>query len=208
MPTHTHIETIEIRELAQAITVDTDAVIAIQASDGYYKLELSHLVALVASDALSDLVLDQVDNTADIDKPLSTDMLLALGDKADLINGILAEAQRPNILSLHLSLANFPAVGTLKVLYIARDTGLLYYYSATDGEYVSLSGGGSAATTYEHIQTTPSTTWVVPHNLNRYPPTTVLSSAGEAIVGELTHDSKNQLTIVFSQPLTGTVGAG
>lgn len=205
---NTHIETIEIRELAQALTVDTDAVIAIQGVDGYYKLELSHLVALVASDALSDIVLDNVDNTADLDKPLSTAAINALGDKADLVNGVLEESQRPNILSLHLARANFPATGTLKVLYVARDTGVAYYYSAGDGDYVPLGGASTSSSDHEHVQTTASTSWVITHNLNRYPPMTVLNGSGEVIVGEVKHDSKNQVTITFSQALTGTVSLG
>ena len=56
---------------------------------------------------------------------------------------------------------------------------------------------------YVHNQVTVSSTWVVAHNLNKFPSVTVVDSAGTTVVGEITHNSINQATITFSAPFSG-----
>lgn len=48
-------------------------------------------------------------------------------------------------------------------------------------------------------------TVVVTHNLGKYPSVTVLSSAGDEIIGDITHNSLNQFTLTFNGSNTGTV---
>jgi len=58
--------------------------------------------------------------------------------------------------------------------------------------------------TYVHNQITASTTWNIQHNLNDYPSVTVIDSAGSVVIGEVTYNSSNDLTITFSAPFSGT----
>ena len=46
-------------------------------------------------------------------------------------------------------------------------------------------------------------TWVILHNLNKYPSTTVVDSGLNVNIGDITYDSKNQITIRFSAPFSG-----
>lgn len=56
---------------------------------------------------------------------------------------------------------------------------------------------------YMHNQTTASDTWVITHNLNKLPSVSVIDSADEEVVGEITYDNINQLTIKFTAPFKG-----
>ena len=51
--------------------------------------------------------------------------------------------------------------------------------------------------TYTHNQTSTSNTWVVTHNLNRFPSVTVVDSGGSIVVGTVVYNSNKQLTITF-----------
>jgi hypothetical protein len=56
---------------------------------------------------------------------------------------------------------------------------------------------------YVYPQDIPSASWVVTHNMNKYPSVSVVDSAGSAVVGEVLYDSLNQVTINFSAPFSG-----
>ena len=69
---------------------------------------------------------------------------------------------------------------------------------------VTLSGnktsddlGLVADKTYLHHQTVASDTWVIVHNLNKYPSVAVIDSAGNEVIGEINYDDKNQVTLKF-----------
>ncbi len=51
--------------------------------------------------------------------------------------------------------------------------------------------------TYTHNQTSTSNTWVVTHNLHRFPSVTVVDSGGSIVVGTVVYNSNKQLTITF-----------
>ena len=51
--------------------------------------------------------------------------------------------------------------------------------------------------TYEHHQLTAASTWLIIHNLNKHPNVQVFDSAGNEWMGEIIHDSLNQLRISF-----------
>lgn len=53
-------------------------------------------------------------------------------------------------------------------------------------------------------QTTASDTWTITHNLNKYPSATVIDSAGTEVVGNITYNSLNQITITFSGAFKGS----
>lgn len=50
-----------------------------------------------------------------------------------------------------------------------------------------------------------ASTVVVTHNLGKRPSVTVVNSAGDEVEGQVTHDSANQCTLVFSGSFVGTV---
>jgi hypothetical protein len=51
--------------------------------------------------------------------------------------------------------------------------------------------------TYTYTQNGSSHTWVIEHNLNKFPSATVIDSGGSVVVGCIEYDSTNQLTITF-----------
>lgn len=55
-----------------------------------------------------------------------------------------------------------------------------------------------------HTQTTPSTTWLITHNLERYPSIVIIGSDGEKYRGGEDHISINQVAINFSRAIAGT----
>tara|TARA_R110001599_G_scaffold172205_1_gene363570 strand:+ start:149 stop:403 length:255 start_codon:yes stop_codon:yes gene_type:complete len=53
--------------------------------------------------------------------------------------------------------------------------------------------------TYTHNQSSTSDTWVVTHNLHRFPSVTVVDSADTIVQGTVVYNSNKQLTITFFQ---------
>ena len=51
--------------------------------------------------------------------------------------------------------------------------------------------------TYTHNQSSTSNTWVITHNLNKYPSVTVIDSADTIVQGTIVYNSANQLTVTF-----------
>jgi len=51
--------------------------------------------------------------------------------------------------------------------------------------------------TYTHNQNSTSDTWVVTHNLHRFPSVTVVDSADTIVQGTVVYNSNKQLTITF-----------
>jgi hypothetical protein len=54
-----------------------------------------------------------------------------------------------------------------------------------------------------HEQLTPSSLWVINHNLSKYPSVTVTDSAGNVVVGDVKHVSLNTTEISFSAAFAG-----
>lgn len=57
--------------------------------------------------------------------------------------------------------------------------------------------------TYIYDQTTPSATWVIQHNLQKYPSVEVVDSAGTVVEGGISYDNDNQITITFVGAFSG-----
>lgn len=57
---------------------------------------------------------------------------------------------------------------------------------------------------YLHTQTTASDTWVIVHNLNKFPSVTVIDSAGNEVIGEVIYNDANQVTLKFEGGFKGT----
>ncbi|QDP52689.1 MAG: hypothetical protein GOVbin3171_50 [Prokaryotic dsDNA virus sp.] len=52
-------------------------------------------------------------------------------------------------------------------------------------------------------QATPSNTWNVNHNLNKFPSATIVDTAGTQVVGKVEHSDLNNLTISFAGSFAG-----
>ena len=74
-----------------------------------------------------------------------------------------------------------------------------------DNEYYGLvtSSNTIGDKTYRHIQGVASDTWVVAHGLNKYPSVTVQDSAGSIVIGEITYNNENTITLTFSGAFSG-----
>ena len=51
--------------------------------------------------------------------------------------------------------------------------------------------------TYIHNQSSASNTWIINHNLNRFPSVTVIDSGNTIVQGTVVYNSNKQLTITF-----------
>lgn len=56
---------------------------------------------------------------------------------------------------------------------------------------------------YVYVQNVSSAMWIVNHNLNKYPSVSVVDSAGSTVVGDVSYDTLNQVTLTFSAPFSG-----
>lgn len=64
-------------------------------------------------------------------------------------------------------------------------------------------GGVSLDANFVFTQTSPSATWVVNHNLNKYCSVTVVDSADNIVYGEVLYNSLNQITLTFAGAFSG-----
>lgn len=75
--------------------------------------------------------------------------------------------------------------------------------TATNDKLVTEKAVALAVDSYVHDQAVASSTWVVTHNLYRYPSVTVVDSAGTQYIAQVEYNSKNQLTIYMNGSTTG-----
>lgn len=64
-------------------------------------------------------------------------------------------------------------------------------------------GGVNLDANYVYTQASPSSQWVITHNLAKYPSVTVVDSANNMVFGEVLYDSVNQVTITFAGGFSG-----
>lgn len=56
---------------------------------------------------------------------------------------------------------------------------------------------------YVHDQQVASATWVVTHNLNKFASINIVDTANDEVMGDVTYNSLNQITLNFSAPISG-----
>jgi hypothetical protein len=56
---------------------------------------------------------------------------------------------------------------------------------------------------YVFTQVSPSATWVVVHNLGKYPGVNVVDSGGTMVIPDVHYDSLNQVTVSFGSATSG-----
>jgi hypothetical protein len=69
-----------------------------------------------------------------------------------------------------------------------------------------LQGNQKPTYSYEYVQSSPSTTWVITHNLGRYPTVRAFVGYQEVQPQSITFNSLDQLTITFATAQTGFAG--
>ncbi|HET6887692.1 MAG TPA: hypothetical protein VFH87_07805 [Candidatus Udaeobacter sp.] len=64
-------------------------------------------------------------------------------------------------------------------------------------------GGTGGDKNYVHVQNLAADTWVIFHNLGKYPAIDVIDSAGSVVIGEISHMDLNSSMVTFSVPFGG-----
>lgn len=63
---------------------------------------------------------------------------------------------------------------------------------------------GQSAASYVHEQSSPSTTWTVVHNLNKYPNFSVVDSTKRNVLASIQYIDLNTLIITVAAPFAGS----
>lgn len=63
--------------------------------------------------------------------------------------------------------------------------------------------GPPGDTHYTHVQAVASDTWVIDHNLGKYPSVSVVDSANDEVEGSVNHVNPMRVILVFSAPFSG-----
>ena len=65
--------------------------------------------------------------------------------------------------------------------------------------------GGAAGNTrrHVHVQSVPSTVWVIIHSLGGKPSVMVTDTADTVVIGEVKYDSNTQITVEFTTAFSG-----
>lgn len=58
-------------------------------------------------------------------------------------------------------------------------------------------------TNYVHDQQVASASWVIVHNMGKKPAVSIVDTADDEVIGQVTYNSNNQLTLTFSSPVSG-----
>lgn len=106
-----------------------------------------------ADTAVQPAAISNVDNTSDLNKPISNPTQAALDNKADLVNGMIPESQLPSFVDDVLTfdtLADFPTAGGDGKIYITRDTNRTYRWTGIAYAEISssIALGETSSTAY------------------------------------------------------------
>lgn len=74
--------------------------------------------------------------------------------------------------------------------------------NALDGEMGAVLAP-SADKHFAYEQAQPSDTWLIQHNLHKYPSVSIVDTAGSAFLGEVHYIDENSLTVSFAAAVAG-----
>lgn len=114
-------------------------------------------------------------------------------DGAQTLTNKTIDAQNNNISNLGVENINPD-----NIRETVRDT-----EEATNEKLVTERAVALAVDSYVHDQAVPSDTWVIVHNLGRYPSVTVVDSAGSQFMVQIEYNSKKKLTLYMNGATTG-----
>ena len=63
--------------------------------------------------------------------------------------------------------------------------------------------GSFSSDTFDFTQGVPSTTWIIQHDLDKFPSVTVVNESKEVMIGNILYVDKDNITITFSAPFSG-----
>tara|TARA_R100001198_G_C5194719_1_gene186004 strand:+ start:339 stop:671 length:333 start_codon:yes stop_codon:yes gene_type:complete len=75
-------------------------------------------------------------------------------------------------------------------------------YKTKSATLESLSNAGLDKN-FVFTQGVPVTTWTIQHNLNKFCSVTVVSDSNQVMIGNVTYDGLNELTVTFSAAFSG-----
>lgn len=90
----------------------------------------------------------------------------------------------------------------LTVYIISKETYYRFTGGIEDENFISLDKP-SKRSTYVYTQATPAKTWVITHNLEKFPSITVVDSALSEIHGDYRYVDDNTVELEFSSAFTG-----
>lgn len=143
------------------------------------------------------------------------DSLETLEQDLNYIRSVLKQIKGTSSYDSPLTQTLEQVAGALQASYIDAN-----FTGDTTAETPALSDDSNRVATTEYVidkvqelitsnqvvftQSTASDTWTINHNLGRFPLVTTLNDSGVVIVGDVTHVDVNNVTITFSEPLSGT----
>lgn len=85
------------------------------------------------------------------------------------------------------------------------DNSLITKNFSPDGlaDYYNESGIVDGDKRYVHTQSVASSSWVISHDLGKFPSVTVIDSANNTVLGDINYNTDNTLTLTFSAAFTG-----
>jgi hypothetical protein len=118
------------------------------------------------------------------------------------IQDVLQECQE-NISNLQGSVSMIEeSITSLEVSKFDKPTGTPTQYLDGTGaprDFIPVIGDKN----YKHTQAVPSMTWIINHNLNKFPSVTIVDTAGNEYEGEVNHTDTNNLTVNLSIETSG-----
>ena len=75
--------------------------------------------------------------------------------------------------------------------------------SSVGNDLISLAPFGSGSFEYVEDFSSATATWVINHNLGKYPSVSTVDSAGSIINGAITYNNENKITVVFTSATSG-----
>lgn len=73
---------------------------------------------------------------------------------------------------------------------------------------VTIIGNGSGTgddATFVFNQHTPSSTWKITHNMNKFPSVSIVDSGGNIIIGNIFYIDRNNIELTFNGSFSGSV---
>lgn len=150
--------------------------------------------------------LDKVDNTADLDKPVSKAVQSALDKKADKteIDAIREEIGEYQEKNERISNALSSYTGGLASISEHRELEGRDLPDQHPIEAITdLREILNRLWTFTYEQGVASDTWVIEHNLGRNPSVTIVDSSGNVFTPAVHYDNENQVTVTMNGATTG-----
>ena len=117
-------------------------------------------------------------------------------------NQLTVSSSSPNIISVNEINQSLQVleqgVNTISVKQVSSGS---VNINATSSNLIKIGEGGDLH--YVYLQTSPSVTWSITHNLGKYPSVSIVDSAGTFYLSDVKYIDKNSLTITFKAAFAG-----